>query len=48
MEMGSPNGLMRAGWSAADLRRNRASQWLFGGREGELMRQRIATRPLMS
>ena len=35
------DGLMRASWSSADLRRNRATQWLFGGEEGEVMRSRI-------
>jgi hypothetical protein len=37
-------GLMRASWSAADLRRNRAAQWVFGVREGEVMRKAIAAR----
>ena len=36
------HGLMRSSWSTADLRRNRATQWLFGGKEGEAMRRRIA------
>jgi hypothetical protein len=35
---------MRASWSSADLRRNRTTQWLFGGRESEVMRRRIAVR----
>ena len=38
------HGLMRALWSDADLRRNRATQWLFGGKEGEVMRRGIAGR----
>jgi hypothetical protein len=38
------HGLMRASWSGADLRRNRATQWLFGGKEGEVMRRGIAGR----
>ena len=37
-------GLMRASWSSADLRRNRTTQWLFGGKESEVMRKRIAVR----
>jgi hypothetical protein len=37
-------GLMRACWSSADLRRNRATEWLFVGREGEVMRKGIASR----
>ena len=37
-------GLMRACWSSADLRRNRATEWLFGGREGDVMRKGIASR----
>ena len=37
-------GLMRASWSGADLRRNRAIEWLFDGREGEMMRREIARR----
>jgi hypothetical protein len=40
----APQGLMRASWSSADLRRNRATQWLFGGKEGEVMRRGIAGR----
>jgi hypothetical protein len=40
----SRDGLMRASWSRADLRRNRTTQWLFGGRESEVMRRRIAVR----
>ena len=40
----APHGLMRASWSSADLRRNRATQWLFGGSEGEMMRRGIADR----
>ena len=38
------HGLMRASWSGADLRRNRATQWLFGGKEAEVMRRGIAGR----
>jgi hypothetical protein len=38
------HGLMRASWSGADLRRNRATEWLFGGSEREVMRKRIASR----
>jgi hypothetical protein len=38
------DGLMRAFWSTADLRRNRATQWLFGGKEGKAMRSGIASR----
>lgn len=37
-------GLMRASWSGADLRRNRAIQWTFDRSEAELMRQAIASR----
>jgi hypothetical protein len=37
-------GLMRASWSGADLRRNLATQWMFGGNEGEVMRSGIASR----
>ena len=37
-------GLMRASWSSADLRRNRETQWLFGVKEGEVMRSGIASR----
>jgi hypothetical protein len=40
----APHGLMRASWSGADLRRNRGTQWLFGGKEGEVMRRGIASR----
>jgi len=40
----SAHGLMRAYWSNADLRRNRATEWLFDSREGEVMRQGIASR----
>lgn len=36
-------GLMRASWSGADLRRNRAAEWVFHRDEGEAMRRRIAT-----
>jgi len=39
-----PHGLMRASWSGADLRRNRATQWLFDGQEAEAMRQGLARR----
>ena len=38
------NGLMRASWSGPELRRDRPDQWLFDKREGEGMRQRLATR----
>jgi hypothetical protein len=38
------HGLMRASWSGADLRRNRATQWLFGGEEAEAMRKGLANR----
>jgi hypothetical protein len=37
------NGLMRASWSGADLRRDSATQWLFGRKDGEAMRRRITT-----
>jgi hypothetical protein len=37
-------GLMRASWSGADLRRNRVIEWLFDGRESEMMRRGIARR----
>jgi hypothetical protein len=37
-------GLMRSSWSSADLRRNRATQWLFDGKDGEVMRRGIASR----
>jgi len=37
-------GLMRASWSGADLRRNRAAEWVFHREEGEAMRRRIGTR----
>jgi hypothetical protein len=37
-------GLMRACWSTADLRRNRATQGLFGGQERDMIRRRIAGR----
>jgi hypothetical protein len=37
-------GLMRASWSSSDLRRSLATQWLFGGKEGDLMRRGIASR----
>lgn len=40
----APHGLMRASWSGADLRRNRATQWLFGSQEAEVMRQGLANR----
>jgi hypothetical protein len=40
----APHGLMRASWTAADLRGNRATQWLFDGRESEAMRRGIAGR----
>ena len=39
------HGLMRASWSGADLRRDQAMQWLFGGKEAEVMRGRISRRP---
>jgi hypothetical protein len=38
------DGLMRATWSSADLRRNLALHWLFGSREGEAMRSELASR----
>jgi hypothetical protein len=38
------HGLMRASWSSAELRRNRATQWLFAGLEGEVMRRGVAGR----
>jgi hypothetical protein len=38
------HGLMRASWSNADLRRNLATEWLFGGSEGETMRRGIINR----
>src|SRR3954468_9051561 len=37
-------GLMRASWSAADLRRAGAAQWQFDAEEGEAMRNGIANR----
>jgi hypothetical protein len=40
----APYGLMRGIWSSADLRRSRATQWLFGGQEGEVMRKGVAGR----
>ena len=40
----APHGVMRASWSGADLRRNRATQWRFEGKEGEVMRKGIAGR----
>ena len=40
----APHGLMRASWAGADLRRNRATQWLFDGSEAEAMRCGIAGR----
>jgi hypothetical protein len=40
----APHGLMRASWAGADLRRNRATQWLFDGSEAEAMRRGIAGR----
>jgi hypothetical protein len=40
----APHGLMRASWSGAELRRNRATQWRFGGEEAAVMRKGLATR----
>ena len=40
----APHGLMRACWSSADLRRNRAAEWWFDGSEGEAMRRSIESR----
>jgi hypothetical protein len=40
----SAQGLMRACWSSTDLRRNRATEWFFGGREADVMRRGIASR----
>src|SRR5262245_43330077 len=37
-------GLMRASWSGADLRRNLVTEWLFRSKEGEVMREAIASR----
>ena len=37
-------GLMRASWSSIDLRRSLATEWLFGGEEGDVMRRGIASR----
>ncbi len=37
-------GLMRASWSSSDLRRRLAGEWLFGSREGDVMRTGIAAR----
>lgn len=37
-------GLMRASWSGADLRRNFVAEWLFGAKDGEVMRKGIASR----
>ena len=37
-------GLMRASWSGTDLRRSVPEQWLFDGREGDVMRRGIASR----
>jgi hypothetical protein len=38
------DGLMRASWSSAELRRNLALHWLFGRKEGEAMRNEVASR----
>jgi hypothetical protein len=38
------HGLMRACWSTVELRRNRAVEWLFDRREGDVMRSAIAGR----
>jgi hypothetical protein len=38
------HGLMRARWSATDLRRAGAAQWQFDREEGEAMRNGIANR----
>jgi len=35
---------MRASWTSADLRRNLPTQWLFGGKEAEVMRRAILSR----
>jgi hypothetical protein len=40
----APHGLMRASWTSADLRQNRAIHWLFDGKEGESMRRAITFR----
>jgi hypothetical protein len=40
----SAQGLMRASWSAADLRRAGAAQWQFDHEEGKAMRNGIANR----
>jgi hypothetical protein len=37
-------GLMRASWSSTDLRRSLATQWVFDGKEGDVMRKGIASR----
>jgi hypothetical protein len=37
-------GLMRAAWSGADLRRNLVTEWFFAAREGDVMREAIASR----
>jgi hypothetical protein len=37
-------GLMRASWSGTDIRRRHATEWLFAGKEGDLMRRGIAHR----
>jgi hypothetical protein len=39
---------MRACWSSADLRRNRPTEWLFDGTEGDVMRRGIASRLRLS
>ena len=40
----SSRGLMRASWTDDDLRRRVANEWLFDGREGEVMRGAVANR----
>ena len=40
----SRHGLMRASWTDEDLRRRVTNEWLFDGREGEVMRGAIANR----
>jgi hypothetical protein len=44
----APHGLMRASWSAVDLRRQRAFQWLFAGQEVELLRKGLLARGVRS
>ena len=40
----APRGLMRASWSSSELRRRLSTEWLFGGRESDVMRRGIASR----